>query len=130
MRLKSLIMAAALLLALAAAAGGYLVPRLALQGAVYWTMRTMPADLGDVNLTVPGSDWRVALFLVLAAMAATAFFALVPALRATRIEPVRYPDGSSLMRFLAAPLIAKDVSVPVRLLRFAAQWRGHSPPRA
>ena len=37
----------------------------------------------------------------------------------TRIEPVRYPDGSSLMRFLAAPLIARDVSVPVRLLRFA-----------
>lgn len=36
----------------------------------------------------------------------------------TRIEPVRYPDGSSLMRFLAAPLIAKDVSVPIRLLRF------------
>ena len=25
----------------------------------------------------------------------------------TRIEPVRYPDGSSLMRFLAAPLIDK-----------------------
>ncbi|MFZ5885486.1 MAG: GMC oxidoreductase [Chloroflexota bacterium] len=37
----------------------------------------------------------------------------------TRIEPVRYPDGSSLMRFLAAPLIARDVSVPVRILRFA-----------
>lgn len=37
----------------------------------------------------------------------------------TRIEPVRYPDGSSLMRFLAAPLIATDVSVPLRLLRFA-----------
>jgi cholesterol oxidase len=37
----------------------------------------------------------------------------------TRIEPVRYPDGSSLMRFLAAPLIAKDVGVPIRLLRFA-----------
>jgi len=36
----------------------------------------------------------------------------------TRIEPVRYPDGSSLMRFLAAPLIAKDVIVPVRILRF------------
>ncbi len=36
----------------------------------------------------------------------------------TRIEPVRYPDGSSLMRFLAAPLIDTDVSVPVRLLRF------------
>ncbi len=36
----------------------------------------------------------------------------------TRIEPVRYPDGSSLMRFLAAPLIDTDVSVPIRLLRF------------
>jgi len=36
----------------------------------------------------------------------------------TRIEPVRYPDGSSLMRFLAAPLIDTDVSVPMRLLKF------------
>ncbi len=37
----------------------------------------------------------------------------------TRIEPVRYPDGSSLMRFLAAPLIDTDASVPMRILRFA-----------
>lgn len=36
----------------------------------------------------------------------------------TRIEPVRYPDGSSLMRFLAAPLIDTNVSVPVRVLKF------------
>jgi cholesterol oxidase len=36
----------------------------------------------------------------------------------TRIEPVRYPAGSSLMRFLAAPLIDTDVSVPMRLLKF------------
>jgi cholesterol oxidase len=36
----------------------------------------------------------------------------------TRIEPVRYPDGSSLMRFLAAPLIDKDFSIPRRILRF------------
>jgi cholesterol oxidase len=36
----------------------------------------------------------------------------------TRVEPVRYPDGSSLMRFLAAPFIDTDVSVPVRLLKF------------
>ncbi len=36
----------------------------------------------------------------------------------TRIEPVRYPDGSSLMRFLAVPLIDTDVSVPLRLLKF------------
>ncbi len=37
----------------------------------------------------------------------------------TRIEPVRYPDGSSLMRYLAAPLIDQDVGVAMRLLRFA-----------
>ncbi len=36
----------------------------------------------------------------------------------TRVEPVRYPDGSSLMRYLAAPLIDTDVSVPMRILRF------------
>src|SRR6266508_4014624 len=36
----------------------------------------------------------------------------------TRVEPVRYPDGSSLMRFLAAPLIDTDVNVPLRILRF------------
>jgi cholesterol oxidase len=36
----------------------------------------------------------------------------------TRIEPVRYPDGSSLMRFLAAPLIARNFSVPRRILNF------------
>lgn len=36
----------------------------------------------------------------------------------TRIEPVRYPDGSSLMRFLAGPLIDTDVSVPMRILKF------------
>jgi cholesterol oxidase len=36
----------------------------------------------------------------------------------TRVEPVRYPDGSSLMRFLAAPLIETDVPVPMRILTF------------
>ena len=36
----------------------------------------------------------------------------------TRIEPVRYPDGSSLMRFLAAPFIDAEVSIPVRILKF------------
>lgn len=36
----------------------------------------------------------------------------------TRIEPVRYPDGSSLMRFISAPLIDKNFSVPRRILNF------------
>jgi predicted permease len=83
------------LLALAAAGGGYLISRLALEAMVYWAARTMPADLGDTNLSmvVPAADWRVAVFLVVSAMAATAFFALMPALQATRIEPVRTLRG-------------------------------------
>ncbi len=44
----------------------------------------------------------------------------------TRLEPVRYPDGSSLMRFLAAPLIDPNVSVPMRILRFLA-WAIRHP---
>ncbi len=92
-RIVRQLMTESVLLALAAAAGGYLISRLALEGTVYWVMRTMPVDLGDVNLGVPAADWRVALFLVVAALAATAFFALMPALQATRIEPVRTLRG-------------------------------------
>src|SRR4030095_14879165 len=65
----------------------------ALEGAVYWMLRSMPLDLGDVNLSVPAADWRVALFLVAAAVATTAFFALMPALQGTRIDPVRTLRG-------------------------------------
>jgi len=43
----------------------------------------------------------------------------------TRVEPVRYPDGSSLMRFLAAPLIDTDVSVPMRILKFLGWMLSH-----
>jgi predicted permease len=83
------------LLALAAAGGGYVISRIALEGVVFWAARTMPVDLGDTNLSlsVPAADWRVAVFLVIAAMAATAFFALMPALQATRIDPVRTMRG-------------------------------------
>ena len=83
------------LLALAAAGGGYLISRVALEGVVYLAMRAMPVDLGDpnLNIAVPAADWRVAVFLLVAAMAATAFFALMPALQATRIEPVRTLRG-------------------------------------
>ena len=92
-RIVRQLMTESLLLALVAAAGGYVVSRLTLEGSVYWAMRVMPVDLGDVNINVPAADWRVAMFLVVAAVAATAFFALMPALQATRIEPVRTLRG-------------------------------------
>jgi predicted permease len=83
------------LLALAAVVGGYLISRAALEGIIYWARRTMPVDFGDPNidLSVPAADWRVAVFLVAAAMAATAFFALLPALQATRVDPARTLRG-------------------------------------
>jgi predicted permease len=82
------------LLATAAAAGGYLISRMALEVMAYWA-RTLPVDLGDpnVDLSVPAADWRVAVFLVITAAAATAFFALLPALHATRVDPVRTLRG-------------------------------------
>jgi cholesterol oxidase len=35
----------------------------------------------------------------------------------TRIEPVRYPEGSDLMRMLAAPLISNGHAISVRMLK-------------
>jgi predicted permease len=92
-RIVRQLMTESVLLALLAAAGGYLISRLALEGAVYWALRTMPVDLGDINVGVPAADWRVAVFLVVAAVGATGFFALMPALQATRIDPVRTLRG-------------------------------------
>lgn len=39
----------------------------------------------------------------------------------TAIEPVRYPAGSSLMRFLGGPLVELGDSIPARLLHSLAQ---------
>jgi predicted permease len=92
-RIVRQLMTESLLLALMAAAGGFFVSRLVLEGSVRWATQTIPLDFGDINLNVPAADWRVALFLVLAAIGATALFALVPALRATSVDPVRTLRG-------------------------------------
>jgi predicted permease len=82
-----------LLLALASAALAFGISRLVLEAAIYAVMSTMPPDLGDIRLAVPPADWRVALFLVAGAMVSTLFFALAPALQATRFELVRAMRG-------------------------------------
>jgi predicted permease len=105
------------LLALAAAAGGYLISRLALEGAVHWALRTMPVDIGDINLNVPAADWRVAVFLVVAAVAATGFFALMPALHATAIDPVRTLRGELVKD--ARPGQARNLLIGVQVFASA-----------
>jgi len=107
------------LLALAAAGGGYVISRIALGTIVYWVTRTLPVDLGEPNLdiNVPAADWRVAVFLVIAAMAATAFFALLPALQATRVAPVRTLRGE-LVRH-ARPGRARNVLIGIQVFASA-----------
>jgi predicted permease len=82
-----------LLLALVSAALGFGISRFALAAVVYAVTSTFPPDLGDIRLAVPPADWRVALFLVGGAMVSTLFFALAPALHATRLELVRAIRG-------------------------------------
>ena len=107
------------LLALAAAVGGYVVSRVALGGLVYFASQAMPMDLGDTNLelSVPPADWRVAAFLVVTAMAATAFFALMPALRATRIEPLRTLRGEMVGN--AGPGRARNALIGIQVFASA-----------
>jgi predicted permease len=82
-----------LVLALIAAALGYVVSRLILEVTVYSVLTTMPPDIGDVRLRVPQADWRVAVFLIGGAVLATVLFGLAPALQTTRLELVRTMRG-------------------------------------
>lgn len=83
-----------LLLALTAAAGGLMLSRVLIDATLAAVMRTMPPELAEmVRLEAPATDWRVALFLILAAVVATALFGLVPAVQATRVDLVRSARG-------------------------------------
>ncbi|HEY1308008.1 MAG TPA: ABC transporter permease [Vicinamibacterales bacterium] len=85
-----------LLLALMAAAGGFVIARSVLEGALYLATTTVPPELLAVDLAgfVPSvTDWRVVAFLMAGATVSTAFFGLAPALYATRLELVRTMRG-------------------------------------
>ena len=82
-----------LVLALVSAVLAFGISRLVLEGALYAIMSTWSSGFGDIRVTVPPADWRVALFLVTGAIVSTLFFALAPALRATRLELVRAMRG-------------------------------------
>ena len=82
-----------LLLALVCAAVAFGISRLVLAGVVYAVISTFPPEIGNIRLVAPPADWRVALFLVAGAIVSTVFFALAPALQATRLELVRAIRG-------------------------------------
>ena len=113
-----------LLLALLAAAGGLVISRVVLEAIVNAMTTSMPPDIGDIRLLVPDADWRVLLFLLTGAGVSTMFFGLLPALQATRIEPLRTIRGEVVRD--ARPgrarhlLIALQVSAAALLLIAAA----------
>jgi len=82
-----------LLLALAAAAAGFVVSRIAIDGTLAALLPSIPPDIGNINIAAPPADWRVVMFLIVGAVISTASFGLMPALQATRIEPARTIRG-------------------------------------
>ena len=83
-----------LILSLLAAPLGYVISRLVLEGAIYSVTATLSAEFAEAMIVpVPAGDWRVALFLVLGAFAATALSGMAPAQQATRLELVRTIRG-------------------------------------
>lgn len=109
------------LLALAAAALGFLVSRALLAGSIHLTLSILPPESMElVDLAVLPSDWRVLAFLFGGALVSTVMFALGPALHATRLEPLRAMRGEvmkdarpSRMRQI---LIASQVTASALLL--------------
>jgi predicted permease len=113
-----------LLLALVSAALAYGISRLALAAALYAITSTWASAFGDVRAAVPPADWRVALFLFAGAVVSTLFFALAPALQATRVELVRAIRGEvvrdSRPRRARNVLVALQVTGSVLLLTCSA----------
>jgi predicted permease len=102
-----------LLLALICAAVAFGISRLVLVGVVYAAISTFPPEIGNLRLAVPPADWRVAAFLLAGAMVSTLFFALAPALQATRLELVRAIRGEVVRD--ARPGRARDVLLTVQV---------------
>jgi predicted permease len=117
-----------LLLALAAAAGAFLVSRLFLDGALSAAMTTIPPEFVQfvslLNLATPAADWRVWIFLLAGAVVSTVFFGLAPALQATRLDVVRTIRGEvtpdARPRRARHALIAVQVGASALLLICAA----------
>ncbi len=83
-----------LLLALVAAVLGFAVSRVAIEVTIYAVTSSMAPEIAEnIRIAAPAADWRVAAFLVAGAMVSTVFFALVPALQATRLELTRTIRG-------------------------------------
>jgi hypothetical protein len=83
-----------LVLALAAAALGFLVSRLLLAGSVHLMLSVLPPEFTEsLDVVIPPGDWRVWAFLFGGAFISVLLFGIAPALHATRLELVRAMRG-------------------------------------
>src|SRR5262245_24542182 len=83
-----------LLMALAAAALGFIVSRALLAGSVQMALSILPPEFVEsMDVVLPPGDWRVWTFLFGGAFVATVMFGLAPALQSTRLELVRAMRG-------------------------------------
>jgi cholesterol oxidase len=84
----------------------------------YHTLPRLSAQLGNRVRTnseaLLGSVARRSTVNFSKGIAITSIFEADPV---TRIEPVRYPEGSDLMRLMAAPLISNGDSIPIRIVK-------------
>ena len=124
-RIARQLLTESLLLALVAAACAFPAARLFMRACLFAVATYSPPEMAEqLDAVMPALDWHVLLFLVVSAVGATMLFGLVPALYATRLDPVKTMRGE-LVRDLRPSrtrqlLIAAQVGASSLLLIAAA----------
>ena len=96
-RLVRQLLTEGLVLGAAAAALAYPISRVLIACVMSVVLRSIPPEFAEqINFGLPDADWRVLPFLVAGAVAATTMFGLMPALQATRLDPMRSLRGEVL----------------------------------
>jgi predicted permease len=93
-RLIRQLLTESVLLALPAAAVGFAISQVAIEGGLRVMFATLPSDFAEYLRIVPlPPDYRVFVFMMFAAVAAAVLFGLVPALQATRASVIQAARG-------------------------------------
>jgi predicted permease len=96
-RLVRQLLTEGLVLGAAASALAYPMSRALADGVMSLMVSSVPPEFAEqINFSAPEGDWRVLPFLIVGAVAATMMFGLLPALQATRLDPVRTLRGEVL----------------------------------
>ena len=120
-RLIGQLLTEAVVLALPAAAAGFVISRLTIDVGVRLMFRTISAEVAPYFRVAPLTpDLRIFLFMLLAALAAAVLFGLVPALQATKPNVIQATRGDFDTEFrpsrLRNALVVGQVTVCVLLL--------------